>query len=391
MEMLLEAPAAPRAKKSEAAKSYLPQLDGLRGVAILAVIFHHFGFHPPGWMDWGPVGPNLFFALSGYLITLSLWKLRDKAAAEAQGFGWLLAKFHARRMARLLPAIVVLLAIGWLWGLPEYRESWAWHLTFLTNMLMVWNNAWVGSLSHFWSLSLQEQFYLLWPMVLLVPRALFPYAMLIVALGAGAFRLGCIWTGVPEFARWFLLPSSLDAFAVGGLVAWMLRHGWGKIVNSPKWAGWFCIGAVAALVFSRYLRYLPDTHPGTAAVEWFECIFFCWLLLRLVGAPHSFAARALTLRPLIYVGKVSYGIYVFHALVSVALSGWLASMGLSHLPFVRAVVLSGVSIAVAAASWRWIERPLGSWVRRLHRPVGIWAGKAVPVFRAMLSRSGDAT
>ena len=391
MEMLLESPAAARAKKSGPAKSYLPQLDGLRGVAILAVIFHHFGFVPPGWMDWGPVGPNLFFALSGYLITLSLWKLRDKADAERSGFGWLLTKFHARRMARLLPAIVVLLAIGWLWGLPEYRESWAWHLTFLTNMLIVWNNAWVGSLSHFWSLSMQEQFYMLWPALLLVPRAFFPQAMLAVAISAGAFRLGCIWTGVPEFARWFLLPGSLDAFAVGGLAAWMHRHGWGRIVNSEKWSGLFCAGALAALAFSRYLRYLPDTHPGTAAVEWFECLFFCWLLLRLVGAPHSAAARALTLRPLVYVGKVSYGVYVFHALIAVALSGWLASVGLTatHFTFVRAVVLSGISIAVAAASWRWLEQPLGAWVRRLHRPVESWTMRAASMFRS--APSGGAT
>ncbi len=162
MQTLSEDPPAPLSTpKIRPGDSCLPQIDGLRGVAILAVIFHHFGFHPPGWIDWGPVGPNLFFALSGYLITLSLWKLRKKAAAESLGFGWLLAKFHARRMGRLLPAIVVLLVIGWALGLPEYRETWAWHLTFLTNMFIIWNNTWVGSLSHLWSLSLQEQFYLL--------------------------------------------------------------------------------------------------------------------------------------------------------------------------------------------------------------------------------------
>ena len=66
------------AKAAHKAGAYLPQLDGLRGLAILAVVFHHFGFHPPSWMDWGPVGPSVFFLLIGYLITLSLWKLQDK-------------------------------------------------------------------------------------------------------------------------------------------------------------------------------------------------------------------------------------------------------------------------------------------------------------------------
>jgi peptidoglycan/LPS O-acetylase OafA/YrhL len=125
------------------------------------------------------------------------------------------------------------------------------------------------------------------------------------------------------------------------------------------------LAAVASLAFSRYLRFLPDTNPGTAAVELFECVFFGWLLLRVVEAPKSLAARALTFGPLIFVGKVSYGIFVFHTLVAVSWSPWLKAAGLNEpsYPFVRAAILAAISIAVAAASWRWMEQPLNRWVR----------------------------
>ena len=348
------------------AGSYLPQLDGLRGLAISPWFFTISAF--TSCMDGlGTSGTErIFFLLSGYLITLSLWKLQEKSDGGLWKFSRVVTSFHARRVCRLLPVIGVLLVIGWLCGIEEYHETWAWHVTFLTNFYLVAHNEWIGSLSHFWSLSLQEQFYLVWPLVLLVPRTGFPYAMILVILGASAFRLECILTEASEFSRWFLLPGSLDAFATCGLAAWILQNQRASAVTSKKWVGPLICAAVASLAFSRYLRFLPDTNPGTAAVEFFECVFFGWLLLFLVANPKSLAARALAFRPLIFVGKVSYGIFVFHTLIAVSVSPWLNAVGLngtSH-PFLRAAILAMISIAVAAASWHLMEQPLNHWVRR---------------------------
>ena len=148
----------------------------------------------------------------------------------------MVASFHARRICRLLPVIGVLLIIGWLCGIEEYRETWAWQVTLLTNLYIVAHGEWIGGLSHFWSLSLQEQFYLVWPVVLLVPRRVSPHAMILVKLGKRAFRLQCILTGASEFSRWFLLSGFLDAFATGGLAAWILQNQRASTVTSKN--GW---------------------------------------------------------------------------------------------------------------------------------------------------------
>ncbi|CAN5397760.1 acyltransferase [soil metagenome] len=351
----------------EAGCSYLPQLDGLRGFAILAVVFHHFGVHPPGWIDWGPVGPSVFFMLSGYLITISLWKLKKEPTRNAWHFGSLIAGFHARRMARVLPLVFLLLIVGSLLGFEEYGKTWPWHLTFLSNVAIIVKNEWIGTLSHLWSLSLQEQFYLLWPLVLLLPVRTFPYVMVVLVLAAAVFRLVCILQGSTELFRWLALPASIDAFATGAFVAWFLRHRLVKSTSSLRSVWLFLVLALASLAFSRYLRFLPDSNPATAAVEIFECAFFGWLLLHLIDRPQSMAARFLCFRPLIYVGRISYGIFIFHTLISVLVPKWL---GLDtyiaeghHL--LGAAFLAAVSIAVATASWYCIEQPLNAWIRRV--------------------------
>ncbi len=162
----------------------LPQLDGLRGAAILFVIWHHFGLHLPGWLDIGPIAPSMFFLLSGYLITRSIL---GGVMGPAQ-----MAGYHARRFARLLPALYVMLLVGWLIGLEEFRDGLGWHAGFLTNFQMVANDDWSGSLSHLWSLSMQEQFYFIWPLVLLLPNRLLPGAFLTLFVGAAVFRAGCL-------------------------------------------------------------------------------------------------------------------------------------------------------------------------------------------------------
>ena len=342
----------PRAENST---GYLPQVDALRGLAILAVIYHHFGFHPPGWLDWGPVGPSVFFMLSGYFITLSLWKIQRSGTAGQSMLPQAL-EFHSRRIFRIFPVLLILVGLGVLFGLEEFRSTWFWHLSFLTNFLVVYQSDWIGSLSHLWSLSLQEQFYILWTLILFVPPAFFVRTMLMIIVGAGGFRLTCILAGSSEYARWLLLPGSLDVFAIGGLVAWMTRHGNLEWMRSPKWQLPLTAAAVASLIFSRYLRFLPDTNPWTAAVEFFQCAFFLWLVLRLVAFPKSALTQVFQVTPLVLLGKLSFGIFAFHTLVGACAAPLLVYLPDNH--FCHATFLAALSIVAAIPSYFLLEQPM---------------------------------
>src|SRR5262249_40880734 len=149
--------------------AYMPQLDGLRAVAVLAVVAHHTLPGPlVDALNPGAAGVRLFFVLSGFLITGILLGCRESMAQ--QGAGQALASFYARRFLRIFPLYYFALAVVLLAGVQEARDGAAWHLAYLSNVYGV-RQGWLGSLAHFWSLAVEEQFYLVWPaLVLSLPR-----------------------------------------------------------------------------------------------------------------------------------------------------------------------------------------------------------------------------
>lgn len=349
-------------------------LDGLRGLAVLFVAFHHFGLHLPSWLDWGPVAPNIFFLLSGYLITRSLLKMRaDPSPGQ-------LFRYHARRLTRLLPALYAMLAVGCLVGLAEYREGVLWHAAFLSNIQMVVNDEWAGYASHLWSLSNQEQFYLLWPLILFLPARWLLHALLATFAGAAIFRLWCLHAGTSEIFRWLVLPSSLDTFAAGGLIAWIAATRKGAPLLSSRWRWPAAFAALACWFLARALRGgYGINNPGLAFIDTFETVFFAWLLIELMQNPGSLLARAFSFRPLCHVGRISYGIYLWHLLVFLAIAPWLDATGWASHPWLRCGALTLASIAVAQFSWIVLEKPFIEWGRRLTAPEGLlvtWQARA---------------
>ncbi len=144
--------------------SYRPQLDGLRAIAVMAVVFQHFA--PSGWskvIPWGGLGVTLFFVLSGYLITGILLKGREEPG--------MLRHFYIRRALRIFPVYYATLLIAALLAIPPVRETFWWHAFYLSNVLFALKNSYFGAVSPFWSLAVEQHFYLIWPwVVLFVPR-----------------------------------------------------------------------------------------------------------------------------------------------------------------------------------------------------------------------------
>ncbi|MFN7977685.1 MAG: acyltransferase family protein [Vicinamibacterales bacterium] len=173
------------ATERPASPGYAPQLDGLRAVAVAAVAYSHW---LPSWQFGVPFGAgvHLFFVLSGFLITRILIGLREAPSRPAA-----IGRFFARRALRLFPAFYTVLACAWIADVPLARATWTWHASYLSNVYIAGLAAWQGHFSHFWSLAVEEQFYLLWPWIVvwMPTRALAPALVITTLAGpAGASR-----------------------------------------------------------------------------------------------------------------------------------------------------------------------------------------------------------
>jgi hypothetical protein len=203
---------------------YIPYLDGLRGLAILGVLADHFHVPLPPLFHVGPVGVRFFFILSGYFITLSLWKVREAETKSPLERFFLLCRFYLQRLMRVGPPFYLALALGALFGIHEVWDHFLWLALFQTNHYILYLGYWPLAISHYWSLAVQEQFYVVWPLfVLTLPRRGFLPCMVACMVFALAFRVYCITTGVNDLTRWVTLLGCLDSFAAGAHGAARLR------------------------------------------------------------------------------------------------------------------------------------------------------------------------
>jgi peptidoglycan/LPS O-acetylase OafA/YrhL len=340
---------------------YQPQLDGLRALAILGVLFHHYGLHIPEFFEYGPISVRLFFALTGYFITLWLWKAEDAARARGTSVWRALPVFHARRLLRIVPPLYLSVLIAAVLGLGEVRASFGWHLAFLSNFHVVQTGYWPEVTSHLWSLSVQEQFYLLWPvLILLTPRKWFLPVLAAAAVAAFAYRLGCVLGDINPVIRWTMVFGSLDSFATGAFVAWLGQGRLGTIIMTDRQRWSFGIFAFFCLLVARWLRYFPQTDPWIATIEIWEAVFIGWVIAATAQGWTGWFGRFLSWAPLVYIGQISLGIYLYHILVHILLGPWLGRLGITPATHntLRVWLLAGFAIAAAALSWHLLEKPL---------------------------------
>ena len=318
----------------------MPQLDALRAFAVAAVMVHHF---IPGLNDVLPlaaIGVRLFFVLSGFLITGILLEARQNGSPLTTN----LRNFYARRTLRIFPLFYLTLAITYALGIPPVRETLGWHAAYLSNVYFFLRGDWHGSVSHFWSLAVEEQFYLAWPALVLLLRgpAVMRAVMACVVVGPLS-RLGFIVIAGNPLGS--VLPTScLDTLGIGALLA--LRQG-----KAGRW--WLPVGS---LLFAACQVFRQAEVLGWAVVT-FEDLGLAlscgWVVAR---AAEGKAGRLLSLRPLLYLGTILYGLYVFHNFVP----AFLADI---RIPFAvrpaRFLLNCGVTVAAASLSWFLFERPLG--------------------------------
>jgi peptidoglycan/LPS O-acetylase OafA/YrhL len=351
---------------------YMPQLDGLRAFAVGAVLFHHF-FQPAriGGVDLALLGVWLFFVLSGFLITGILLRSRDQVDYSGASSGFVLRQFYIRRFLRIFPLYYAVLFIAATIDLGDVRDTMFWHLTYMSNYLFATHQYWGPMTAHFWSLSVEEQFYILWPaLILSAPRRLL-LKLVISAIAIGPiFRVAAHFLDFNWIARLTVLPASLDALGLGALLACCSHYAAEtpilikRLKQCIYWLG--VPGSIVLLGLQKLENYnlVGDVTVNSWFIEpvlW--ALMFVWLINRASLGFTGIAAKILEFKPLAYTGKISYGIYVYHPFIYALLPILFYKTGVDFFLLPRLLqfgLLVGTTVGMAALSWQFLENPINS-------------------------------
>lgn len=344
----------------------MEQLDGLRAIAVLMVFWHHlmpwsYRFNLP----WGESGVDLFFVLSGFLITGILLKCRRYIEDDGQSVMLTIRRFYARRFLRIFPLYYAVLLICTLLApsLISGLTPWLWSYTLNLYRSLV-NSALENPISHLWSLSVEEQFYLVWPwVILLVSRRLLlrvivfaifigPATKVIIALGGGSHSA----------IRYFTL-SCLDTLALGALLAYFVEQkGLAAVSRSRdmKWVLWISL----PIVLVGLCLYLIGYTPLKLVLPIVLCrtLLFGWVVIKAAQGFSGLTGRVLASPPIVYLGKISYGLYLLHKPIPFLLQNLGVQVKLLP-PVAMFLIYSALSIIVASLSWHLFESPLNGLKR----------------------------
>jgi len=353
----------------------MPQLDGLRFFAVLGVVIVHNwqpSSHTPivGWLDWGDLGVRLFFVLSGFLITGILIGGRELAGHDSRRRLFFMRQFYARRFLRIFPIYYAVLFVLLVTGVGQIRQIWPWLFGYATN-IYVWHYlAFPYAVPHFWTLAIEEQFYLVWPFVLLfLPRRwLMPFLLALCLLGP-AWRLWASFHYASHDwnAAYTFTPGNVDYLAIGAVLALVAHADREQGVLRRRLAGVALPVGLVMYAILFWMQHSYDRHAALALEDTGAALVFCWLI---GTASMGFAGRfgrLLEWRPIAYLGKISYGIYVYHFLVPVAISAAATHFGrgYTNAGFPNFVATLLLTVAISALSWTYFERPINGLKRHI--------------------------
>ena len=354
--------------------TYRPDIDGLRAVAVLPVVLFHAGIQVIGG---GYVGVDVFFVISGYLITSMI-----SADIRAEKFS--IARFYERRIRRIFPAlfvVVVAASIAAWWLLPpfdlaDYGRSSLATSAFGSNFLFWIQSGYFDApahlkpLLHTWSLAVEEQFYIFFPLLLLLLRRRNRRTQLAVLGGLFVVSLAaCIWMTrrgpatafyLSPFRGWELLTGSLLALgAVPPLTRPVLREGFAAV--GLALIGWSVLGFTEATPFPGAHALAPCVGAG--------------LIIHAGTDGRSLVGRLLASEPLVFIGKISYSLYLWHWPFLIFAGFWFVEPMTAS----QSAIVIGLSGITSILSWRFVEQPIRRTKSLTRRQIFAWAAVATAI------------
>jgi peptidoglycan/LPS O-acetylase OafA/YrhL len=367
----------------EARSAYRADIDGMRAVAVLLVVFYHLHFHR---VSGGFIGVDVFFVISGYLISSVI--LKDMDAGRFS-----IANFYERRIRRILPALfamflVVSLGVGWYMA-PSEIVAYAWSMIAASfswsNLLFLHQGGYFDAppllkpLLHTWSLAVEEQFYIFFPLLLLTVRRWFPRQIKLViwVLTGASFGLACLWVQRDAVVAFYATPLRAWELLIGTIISQRYL----PEIRGLRQRNVAAFAGIAMIVFPAFLYNDATAFPGVSALV--PCAG-AGLIIAAGEHGSSMVGKALAQRPVVFVGLISYSLYLWHWPVIVFQNTFHLLVDRHGSDALSKLSAFALSLILAVISWRFVETPFREGPRRpKRRALFLSAGVAAGVITAM--------
>lgn len=358
--------------------SYIPAIDGLRFIAVFLVIPHHWFVNHKLHLNYnGLLGVTLFFVISGYLITSIILKYKSKSTKRT-----FLKAFYLRRSIRIFPVYYFLIGILFLFNVQEIRDKIFWFLFYIQNHYFISINSWDGSLNHFWSLAVEEQFYLFWPLIMLsVKNKYLDKAVVSLIVFSLIFKLLLFYFKGNKFIGLYMF-SNFDAFAIGGALAchkyinaFKFLDGDNKTAFVVRIFTFLFVVAYLSLHISYMMGFIDNSFVSNVLMTFMMSIFS--LILIIYSTKHPFKP-VLQSYLFVQLGKISYGIYLFH-MFAPEIYSFLNRIAFKYnlfIPFtetlifpvfqsiaIKTFIYLSITLLLSIVSWNLLELPINKLKR----------------------------
>lgn len=342
------------------------QLDGLRFFAVLMVMIAH-------WLIWKMTNPiivnipfthgvTLFFVLSGFLITRILLAKKDELVKTNTSRKYLIKNFYIRRFLRIFPIYYLLLAILFTIDYRNTRELFPWLVSYSTNIYQSIHNESVGSFNHFWSLGVEEQFYLFWPFLILFikPKRIFSTILIVIISAILLKTYFYLYLGSWRATTYFTL-NCMHALGIGALLSYFTLYNkqFVKMLGKPIWLylGIFLYLIMLYINFKYKFGWYKEVGD-----EVLFAIVSALVILRASNNGFKWGLKYILENKFVtYSGKISYGLYVYHLFIPALYYAIAPKIGLALTnKYILFITFYFITMLVAHFSWLLIERPLNS-------------------------------